>query len=90
MTKRRSKRKPIVKRKTSAILDKKFNCPVCNHEKVVTCKISKTNMKGFAKCCVCNFIYKCDVSKIDQNIDVYNKWIDSINLKELPRTAEDE
>jgi transcription elongation factor Elf1 len=37
MGKRKSKRKPQTKRKER--LDKTFNCPFCNHEKTVECRL---------------------------------------------------
>lgn len=57
-------------------LEKRFNCPVCNHENVVQCSVKRALKKGFASCSVCESSFSCDADKLTTGIDVYSAWID--------------
>lgn len=77
MGRKKVKRTGIKKRRTGTMTNK-FDCPKCNHEKVVSCKIDNKNSVGTATCSVCDSHYKCSVSKLDQFVDVYHNWVDEL------------
>lgn len=77
MGSRKSKR---VKPKKIVMKDEsRFDCPKCNHEKVVHCKVIRTAQKGVAICTVCDAKFRCDVTPLDKSIDIYHAWMDELN-----------
>ncbi len=77
MAKRKSRKKPS-RKKLVYKLDRKFNCPKWNHQNVVSCHINRSKSTGKAYCNVCEAYYNCPITKLDQQIDVYNYWLDSL------------
>ncbi|ADM12210.1 Elf1-like putative transcription elongation factor [Encephalitozoon intestinalis ATCC 50506] len=75
MSRKRVKRK-INAPKRQSKLEKRFNCPVCNHENVVQCTVKRPLMKGFANCSVCDASFTCEANKLTTGIDVYSAWVD--------------
>lgn len=75
---KRTKAKPRVAPK----LETRFDCLKCNHEKVVQCKVSKEESKGYAFCTVCEAHFKCSVHSLDKPIDVYHAWADHVFKEE--------
>ncbi|KAI5169410.1 hypothetical protein PAEPH01_0685 [Pancytospora epiphaga] len=74
---KRTKLKPRVFGK----LDTRFDCPKCNHERVVQCRIDKEENKGHAFCTVCEAQFRCSVHSLDRPVDIYHAWADSIAEK---------
>ena len=66
------------KKRTYKIPINKYDCPKCNHEKVVSCKIDNKNQIGTAMCSVCDSQYKCKVIKLYQSVDIYHNWVDEM------------
>lgn len=52
MGKRKSRAKPV--KKVVAKVPTTFDCPFCNHEKAVDCKIDKDTQIGSIRCRICN------------------------------------
>jgi transcription elongation factor Elf1 len=77
MGRRKVQRNKIRRPKRAAALEKRFNCPMCNHENVVQCTIKRAMMKGFASCSVCDANFVCDANKLTTSIDVYSAWVDA-------------
>lgn len=75
MAKRKSRKAP---RKVSAKLESRFDCPVCNHENVVQCKIVTRTHRGVAFCNVCEAHFGCEATSLDKPIDIYHSWVDSV------------
>ncbi len=71
-------RKTRVKKPTLKI-ETRFDCPICNHENVVQCKMNTKLNRGTAFCNVCQANYGCKITDIDNAIDVYSSWIDEIH-----------
>lgn len=77
MAKRKSGRTP--RKIKAAKLETRFDCPICSHENVVQCKITKLQKRGVAFCSVCEAHYGCEVNPLDKPIDIYHAWIDEIS-----------
>lgn len=80
MANRRRKRKWRVasKKKKLPPLDTVFNCPFCGHEKTVDCKILRDSSIGIVECRWCTAKHECVISHLEEEIDVYSKWIDAL------------
>lgn len=78
---RKKSRRTTIKKRSIKPSNNKFDCPKCNHEKVVSCKINKNCKIGTAYCSVCESIYKCEINSLDQFVDIYHKWIDELTNK---------
>lgn len=78
MGKRKRATKPPPKKKT-AKLDRVFDCPFCGHEKSVDCVIERDVKVGKVECRVCGVKYKSTVHHLEEEIDVYSKWIDALD-----------
>lgn len=76
MGKRKRATKPPPKKKT-AKLPKIFDCPFCWHEKSVECYIQRDDNLGKIECRVCGVKFTCNIHSLDEEIDVYSKWIDA-------------
>ncbi|KAM0672655.1 hypothetical protein CWI42_100300 [Ordospora colligata] len=76
MGRKKVRRKVNMPRKQTK-LERQFNCPMCSHENVVQCVIKKMQMKGIARCSVCEASFMCDIDKLTTGIDVYSAWVDS-------------
>lgn len=59
-------------------LETRFDCPKCNHENVVQCKIVKGEGNGYAFCSVCEAQFRCPVHSLDRPIDIYHAWTDAL------------
>ncbi|KAJ8663363.1 hypothetical protein O0I10_000602 [Lichtheimia ornata] len=75
MGKRKVKRKAPKKLKEK--LDSQFNCLFCNHEKAIECKIDQSNKVGHLTCKICDVSWQCNISYLDEPVDVYAAWIDA-------------
>ncbi|ORX53630.1 Elf1-domain-containing protein [Hesseltinella vesiculosa] len=60
MGKRKTKRKPVKKLKTT--LDVQFNCLFCNHEKSIECRLDQSNKVGHLSCKVCDISWQCSIT----------------------------
>ena len=60
-------------------METRFDCPRCNHEKTVHCKVLKGDDRGVAMCTICEASYSCRVHMLDRAIDIYHAWMDSLN-----------
>lgn len=75
MGKRKSSKKPVAKR-IKQKLDASFSCPFCNSANSVTAQLDFENSTGAVTCAVCNSSFRCDITTLDEAIDVYSQWID--------------
>ena len=78
-------RKQIVK-KPGLKLETRFDCPICSHENVDHCKLVSKVKRGYANCSVCNATFSCEISNIDNPVDVYHNWIDDLNINKEMQT----
>lgn len=76
MGKRKRATKPPPKKK-AAKLDKVFDCPFCGHEQTVNCFIERESKLGRVECRVCGVKFKSTITHLDEEIDVYHKWLDA-------------
>lgn len=74
MGKRKSRAKPV--KRMEQKVPTTFDCPFCNHEKAVECKIDKDTSIGSIRCRVCNESYQMITNYLSEPIDVYSEWID--------------
>jgi len=77
MAKRKSKRKPAMKRKAIEPLDTLFNCPFCNHEKSCEVKMDRNRNAGRISCRICAEDFQTTITYLSEPIDVYSEWIDA-------------
>jgi len=77
----KKKTRKMAQKKPKLKLESRFDCPVCNHENVVQCKIVSKSNSGVAFCNVCDARYGCQVTNLDNPIDIYYSWIDDVNNK---------
>lgn len=77
----KKKTRKMVQKKINPKLESRFDCPICNHENVVQCKINSKFNSGVAACSACNAHYGCKVTNLDNPIDIYYSWIDEVNSK---------
>ncbi|CAN8076273.1 unnamed protein product [Agarophyton chilense] len=87
MGKRKRATKPPPKKK-AAKLEKVFNCPFCGHEESVECKISKSENTGSVECRLCGVRYSTTIGRLEEEIDVYYKWIDACDAANRAAGAE--
>lgn len=76
MGKRKRATKPPPKKKMSK-LDKTFDCPFCGHEQTVECCIQRDIKFGRVECRVCGVKYNTVITHLDEEIDLYHKWLDA-------------
>lgn len=76
MGKRKRATKPPPKKKRGK-LDKVFDCPFCGHEQTVDCYIERDAKIGRVECRVCSAKYRSIITHLDEEIDLYHKWIDA-------------
>jgi transcription elongation factor Elf1 len=77
---RKSTRKSV-KKQTAQKLESRFDCPICNHENVVQCKLISKMKRGMASCSVCESRFSCEITTLDKPIDVYHMWIDQVSVE---------
>lgn len=75
MGKRKSARKPVVKKKS--VLDKTFACVFCNHETSVTTKFDQENNIAHLNCSICAVQWSTAITALSEPVDVYSEWIDA-------------
>ena len=68
------KRKKVVKR-MKKVIPKIFACPNCG-EKTLSISISRDQGEATIKCGRCNIEDKVSVSRIEEGVDAYGKFID--------------
>lgn len=59
-------------------MDTTFNCPFCGHEKTVDCNIIRDSSVGVVECRVCGAKHECVINHLEEEIDVYSRWIDAL------------
>eukprot|EP00177_Eucheuma_denticulatum_P002512 GFKZ01004508.1.p1 GENE.GFKZ01004508.1~~GFKZ01004508.1.p1 ORF type:complete len:148 (+),score=28.06 GFKZ01004508.1:56-445(+) len=79
MGKRKRATKPPPKKK-SAKLEKIFDCPFCGHEQTVDCIIERDVSIGRVECRMCGVKYSTIINRLEEEIDVYSKWIDACEV----------
>ncbi len=62
MARKKSRRKPPPKRKPP-VLPANFDCPFCNHDKSVDCKLDFKKNIGTLKCRICNADYETTIHR---------------------------
>uniref|UniRef100_A0A0N4ZP22 Transcription elongation factor 1 homolog n=1 Tax=Parastrongyloides trichosuri TaxID=131310 RepID=A0A0N4ZP22_PARTI len=62
-------------------LPKIFDCPFCQQELCVECKIDHNTNIGKIYCRLCNEHFQMPVHHLDEAIDVYNAWIDACDAQ---------
>ncbi|KAL0486489.1 transcription elongation factor 1 [Acrasis kona] len=74
MGKRKSRKAPPKKmmQKVATV----FDCPFCNHEKSVECKLDRKTSVGAVRCRVCAADYQMRITSLMEPVDVYGDWID--------------
>ncbi|KXN68456.1 Elf1-domain-containing protein, partial [Conidiobolus coronatus NRRL 28638] len=75
MGKRKSAKKPMAKR--VAVLQKTFDCAVCNHERCINVMMNMSLKVGAINCQLCNASFQAPINDLSSEIDVYAEWIDS-------------
>jgi len=75
MGKRKSAKKPVAKKRQSPV-PTVFDCPFCNHEKTVECKIDHITNIGHIRCSICDANYQMMINYLMEPVDVYSEWID--------------
>jgi len=73
---KRKKAKPPPKRRKLTV-PKQFDCPFCNHEQSVDCKMKKETNMGEILCRVCKAHFEAPINYLSEPIDVYSDWIDA-------------
>ncbi|KAH9394885.1 PREDICTED: transcription elongation factor 1 homolog [Rhagoletis zephyria] len=74
---RKSKKKPMARKKLTQPLDVLFNCPFCNHEKSCEVNLCRPENIGHIFCHVCLEDFKTTINYLSEAIDVYAEWIDA-------------
>lgn len=87
MGKRKRATKPPPKKKT-AKLEKIFNCPICGHEESVECFIDRGANMGVVECRTCGAKYSALIHSIEEEVDVFAKWIDALEVANQERENE--
>lgn len=75
MGKRSGRKRP--RPKPSRKMETRFDCPVCNHEQVVQCRILSSSATGLARCSTCEAQFRCPATSLDKPVDIYHAWIDA-------------
>jgi len=75
MGKRKSAKKVATKKKQPPV-PTTFDCPFCNHEKSVECKIDKEKQIGSIRCTVCDASFQVVTNYLSEPVDVYHEWLD--------------
>lgn len=76
MGKRKKATKPPPKKKR-AKLNKHFDCPFCGHEGTVDCYLERDEKVGRVECRVCGAKFRAIINHLDEEVDLYHKWIDA-------------
>mmetsp|Transcript_18645 Transcript_18645/g.29230 ORF Transcript_18645/g.29230 Transcript_18645/m.29230 type:complete len:84 (-) Transcript_18645:206-457(-) len=76
MGKRKGRKKPVQTKKYNFEVPKVFQCPFCNHDKVVDCKIDGSKNLANLECRHCKASYQTITNPLTEPIDVYSEWID--------------
>ncbi|CAI5946252.1 unnamed protein product [Closterium sp. NIES-64] len=74
MGKRKSAAKPEARRVQK--VPTTFNCPFCNHEASVECKLDRNAGIGTVSCRVCSEQYQTTIDNLSEPIDLFSEWID--------------
>ncbi|KAA6401593.1 MAG: putative transcription elongation factor 1 [Streblomastix strix] len=76
MGKRKTRKIKIKSKPKMPKLPTIFDCPFCQQEKSVGCKLDRINKIGMLICEMCQKKYTTDIHYLDEPIDIYCKWID--------------
>ncbi|KAH3763534.1 transcription elongation factor 1 [Pelomyxa schiedti] len=76
MGKRKGRKRKPPPRKIKLTVPTQFDCPFCNHEDAVECKMDKKDGIGTVMCNVCKVNYSVNTNALSEPIDVYSAWID--------------
>lgn len=74
MGKRKSRKAPP--KRIQQKVPKVFDCPFCNHENSVECKLDHKTAIGVVHCRVCAANYQTQITYLMEPVDVYADWID--------------
>lgn len=77
MGKRKSRKKPMTRKKVVGTLETQFNCPFCNHEHSCEVKMDRTRNTGAIHCRVCLEDFQTSITYLSEPVDVYSDWIDA-------------
>lgn len=86
MGKRKRATKPPPKKKRGK-LDRVFDCPFCGHEQTVECFLERDVSIGRVECRICSAKYRSIISHLDEEIDLYHKWIDACEEASKEKSA---
>mmetsp|Transcript_7749 Transcript_7749/g.15650 ORF Transcript_7749/g.15650 Transcript_7749/m.15650 type:complete len:86 (-) Transcript_7749:1300-1557(-) len=75
MGKRKKKSAPPPAKKVQK-MDRVFDCPICQHEKTVDCKVEAKKGSGTAMCRHCGASHRKEIHALEEGVDVYHDWID--------------
>lgn len=64
-------------KKKHAKLDTVFDCPYCGYQKTVNVFIDTVVRIGKLQCGNCGASFEASVNRLEEEIDVYAKWIDA-------------
>jgi len=79
MGRRKAKKaKPVsaAKKRMQQGVPTSFDCPFCNHEKSVECKMDRERSIGIVRCSVCDASYQMIIHVLSEPVDVYSEWLD--------------
>jgi len=88
MGKRKSRKTKPVAKKRQLTVPTNFDCPFCNHEKSVECKMDRERSIGIIRCSVCDASYQMIINYLSEPVDVYSEWLDQCELENESQTAE--
>jgi len=74
MGKRKSKKKVMKKKKE--VVATVYDCPFCNHRKVVECSMNRKLNLGTLKCRICGVTYQMPINHLTHPIDLFSEWVD--------------
>mmetsp|Transcript_26945 Transcript_26945/g.32707 ORF Transcript_26945/g.32707 Transcript_26945/m.32707 type:complete len:85 (-) Transcript_26945:536-790(-) len=74
MGKRKSKAPPPTKEIKK--VPTTFDCPFCNHESSITCRLDRVADVGEVSCRICGEKFQTTIDNLSEPVDVYSEWID--------------
>jgi len=66
----------IVRTSLRGVVPTTFNCPICNHEKSVECKMERNRGMGYIHCNICGVNFQASINFLSEAVDVYTEWLD--------------
>eukprot|EP01114_Cavostelium_apophysatum_P006384 TRINITY_DN1766_c0_g1_i1.p1 TRINITY_DN1766_c0_g1~~TRINITY_DN1766_c0_g1_i1.p1 ORF type:complete len:133 (-),score=8.90 TRINITY_DN1766_c0_g1_i1:69-467(-) len=90
MGKRKSRKAPAPARKKTAPIPTSFDCPFCNHEHSVECRMDRERDIGNIRCTVCDAAYQMIINHLSEPVDVYSEWLDECQVQNEAATTSTE